>query len=142
MLLQDLGISPEHVDAIQSAPSTGGNIDAIRAAIGDRHLELDECAVVSNHYHLPRIQLDLRSIDLPISAYPAEAFPLLACETPEERAAREDGLIGRFGQGPLAERLTEEVSGIAAKLRGSYRVAPSHVGCGARNRDIQGTGIR
>lgn len=121
MLIEDLGISSERIDAVSSAPNTGGNIETIGLILRERCLEPQECAIVSNHYHLPRIQFDLRANKLLIATYPAEAFQLLNCKSPEERTARKSELIERLGSGHLAERLAEEINGIADKLIGSYR---------------------
>ncbi|MEK7639011.1 MAG: YdcF family protein [Patescibacteria group bacterium] len=115
MLIHDYGIHSDDVRFISSRPNTRGNIAAISARMGADALGSKDCAVVSNHYHLPRACLDLKAAGLSIHTYPAEAFWLLEDEN------RKNGLIRRLGGGPLAERMTEELQGIAHKLRGTYQ---------------------
>jgi hypothetical protein len=70
----DLGIDPKHVDIVQSGPNAVGNIETIRAVLRDRNLEFNECAVVSNHYHILRVQIGPQAEDLSLWVFPAEAF--------------------------------------------------------------------
>jgi hypothetical protein len=129
MLLEDCGIPSRRVDALQSAPNTGGNVNIIKARIREEGLVASECALLSNHYHLPRVQMDLRANRLALQLYPAEAFLLLKSGTPEDRKALKRQLVTGFGDGPLAERIAEEINGIADKISGVYanRAASKHV---------------
>jgi hypothetical protein len=120
MLLEDYDIPSARVDALQSPPNTGGNIDTIRNGIREKGLVTNACALLSSHYHLPRVQMDLQAANLALRVYPAEAFLLLKSETPEERKALKRQLIIRFGAGSLAERMVQEVNGIADKIGGVY----------------------
>ncbi len=115
MLVHDLGIDPNLVLSIPSASNTGGNIAAIGAKMEADTISPTDCALVSNLYHLPRAFLDLMAGNLPIPIYAVEAFWLL------EDESRKAKLIERFGGGSLAERMAEEVQGIAHKLRGTYK---------------------
>lgn len=110
MLVCDFNINPNCVLSIPSSSNTGGNINAIEVRV-----RIDtSCAVVSNFYHLPRIYLDLMARNLVISVYPSEAFWIL------EEESRKDDLIERFGGGLFAERVAQEIQGIAHKLCGTY----------------------
>ena len=118
MLIRDFDIAAERMEAIQSGPSTRGNIETIGAVLADRDHPEIECAVISNHYHLPRVQFEMHVIGLTLPVFPAEAFWLLAGGPPAKRGDRKRELIAGFGNGPLAERMVEEINGIADKLRG------------------------
>lgn len=115
MLVHDFGISPDRVFSIASNSNTGGNIVAIVERMNGKALSWKECAVVSNFYHIPRASLDLAAAKLELPLYPAEAFWFL------ENEDRKLELITRLGGGSLAERIAEEVQGIADKLRGTYK---------------------
>lgn len=115
MLLRDYDIPPDRVSSFASNSNTGGNIAVIGAQMKQSALGWGDCAVVSNLYHLPRAFLDLTAGNLPVPIYAAEAFWLL------EDERRKNDLIERLGGGALAERITEEVQGIAHKLRGTYK---------------------
>jgi hypothetical protein len=115
MLLHDYGIPSDRVTSFVSNSNTGGHIAIIGKRMEQSALGWGDCAVVSNHYHLPRAFLDLAAGNLPIPIYPAEAFWLL------EDERRKNDLIERLGGGALAERVAEEVQGIAHKLRGTYK---------------------
>lgn len=115
MLVRDLGVDFGKVSSVPSVSNTGGNIAAIKSVINGRGLVFSDCAVVSNLYHLPRTFLDLVTANLPIPIYPAEAFWLL------EDGSRKQHLIESFGGGPLAERIAEELQGIANKISGIYK---------------------
>ncbi|MEK7124370.1 MAG: hypothetical protein AAB877_01625 [Patescibacteria group bacterium] len=120
MLTKDLNVEPACVSHVISEPNTGGNIAVIsHRIISDDNLSIYNYAVVSNHYHIPRIKMDLRAGGLPlVPIYPAEAFLLVDQEKSEENKQE---LIIRFGRGPLAERMVEEIQGIAHKLAGTYQ---------------------
>ena len=70
---------------------------------------------MSNHYHLPRISIDLANAKLRSLALAAEAFILL------EDPPRKDELIRRLGGNAYAERVVEEIQGIAHKIQGTYK---------------------
>lgn len=108
MLILDQGINPKAVEVIPSSSNTGGNIAIIRSRGKGRF------AVVSNHYHLPRAALDMSSAGMTAPLLPAEAFWLL------EDRSRKRQIIERFGSGPFAERVAEEIQGIADKIAGTY----------------------
>lgn len=109
MLEKDFGIAPDRLGYVASNSNTGGNVAAIKKAIGTKR-----SVVVSNHYHLPRASTDLAAAGLREPPQPAEAFILL-----EDRTLKET-LVERLGGGPLAERMVEEIQGMADKLQGTY----------------------
>lgn len=109
MLIQDYGIPEWKVGSSFSLGNTVGNIEAIRQTVGKR-----QSVVVSNHYHLPRAALDLYAVGLQFPLYAAEAFWLL------EDESRKNTLIQRLGGNAYAERVAEEIQGIAHKLAGAY----------------------
>lgn len=115
MLVEDYGIDQTRIFYIKSDPNTAGNIGAIKSKMTDNGLVPSECAVVSNHYHVPRAWLDLHFGDLRLPMYPAEAFLLVA----DSDCAGE--MIARFGGGPLAERVVQEIRGVADKIKGTYK---------------------
>ena len=115
MLIGDFNIAPDRVLSFPSRSNTGGNIAIIKSVMTDRGLAGADCALISNHYHIPRALLDLYAAGINMRAYPAESFLLL------EDAARKNDLIERLGGGPLAERCAEEIQGIADKIRGTYK---------------------
>lgn len=108
MLIHDFGIDPALIEAIPSASNTGGNITIVR-----EHGK-GSFAVTSNLYHLPRAAMDMQAAGITAPMIATEAFWLL------EDRSRKNLLIERLGGGPLAERMTEEVQGIADKLSGTY----------------------
>ena len=115
MLVHDFEIAPDRVLSFSSKSNTDGNIAIIKAVMAEFVVEeTANFGVISNLYHLPRARLDLDAGGLILSTYAAEAFWLL------EQDDRKDLLVERFGGGPLAERIAEEVQGIADKIRGSY----------------------
>lgn len=116
MLIHDCGISPDVVASISSKANTTGNVDAMAEWMREGNLSIRECAVVSNHYHLPRASVDLVAADLPIPLYAAEAFWLI--DGPD---ARLNELIERLDGGRMAERMASEIKGIADKVIGSYK---------------------
>lgn len=111
MLIDDHKIAVDRIEHVRSNSNTGGNVIEIKKRIGF----FTRSAVVSNHYHLPRAALDLKHARVRLPLYPAEAFLLL-----ENHLWKHD-LIMRFGGNALAERMTEEIQGIADKIRGTYR---------------------
>lgn len=115
MLVHDFGINPDNVASVASNSNTGGNIIAIASRIKADVLDWGDCAVVTSHYHVPRAHLDLVAANLPIPIYAAEAFWLL------ENESRKNELIERLGGGPLAERISEELQGVAHKLNATYK---------------------
>ena len=70
---------------------------------------------MTNHYHLPRASMDMAAKRIPVQGFAAEA--LLLVENPN----RKNDLIQSLGEGPLAERVVEEIAGIADKIRGTYQ---------------------
>jgi hypothetical protein len=124
ILLRDLGVDAERVEALHSEPSTSGNVAAVKRIVEERSLRSNDCAVVSSHYHLPRVHMDLWANDLLVPIFSAEAFSLLAREDPKERLIYKDQMIRRFGQGALAQRMVDEIGGIADKMRGIYGDLP------------------
>ncbi|NBV76651.1 hypothetical protein EBR66_00575 [bacterium] len=112
MLVHDHEISPSKLSAVASNSNTGGNIAIIR---DQQALEPRDAFVVTNHYHLPRAAMDISAAGLMLPLFSAESFLLLA-----EKWSKEQ-LIDAFGQGTLAERVAEEIQGIADKLRGTYK---------------------
>jgi len=108
MLIHDHGVLPDKVEAIPSASNTGGNIAIIKKRGRGRF------AVVSNHYHLPRAAMDMTAAGITAPLIPAESFWLL------EDRSHKDMLIDLLDGGPLAQRVAEEIQGIADKLGGTY----------------------
>jgi hypothetical protein len=121
MLVDDHGVAPDRVEALASEPHTIGNAQAIKAALDEQGLAAHECALITSAYHLHRVHLDLLGVGLSLPLFPAEAFWLLKGATKEERAGRRANLVADFGHGPLAERLADELNGVAAKLEGTYQ---------------------
>lgn len=115
MLIHDFDVNPDQVFSVASNSNTGGNIAAIEAWIKEKMLKMNDCAIVSNHYHLPRVIIDLFLKGLIIPTYSAEAFSLVQDE------ACKNSLICNLGSGGLAERMVEEMQGIAHKLKGTYK---------------------
>ncbi len=113
MLIHDHGIDPDRVEARASASNTGGNI-AIMQQMSRDDPELDGM-IVTSHYHLPRASLDIAAAGLLTPLFSAESFWLL------EDRNRKQAIITMLGGGPLAERMTEEIQGIADKIQGSYK---------------------
>jgi hypothetical protein len=124
ILLRDLGVDAERIEAMHSEPNTSGNVAAIKRIVEERSLQSNDCAVVSSHYHLPRVHMDLWANGLLMPIFSAEAFSLLAREDPKERLIYKDQMIRRFGQGALAQRMVDEIGGIADKMRGIYGDRP------------------
>lgn len=114
MLVQDFWADPKRVEIVECPPNTLGNIQAI-SKLTESNFALGECGIVTSFYHIPRVSLDLVAADLPIPIYPAEAFLLV------ENEDRKSEIIRELGDGPLAERVGEELQGIADKLCGSYK---------------------
>jgi hypothetical protein len=114
MLVTDYGIEPDRVEAFPSNSNTGGNLDIIKGIVERHGLSSDDYIVTSNHYHLPRIVMDLLTKGLAPNVLPAEAFWLL-------EAGRKDDLLRHLQGDRLAERVAEEIQGAADKMRGVYK---------------------
>lgn len=71
--------------------------------------------VVTSFYHVPRTQAQLQVKGLILPVYPAEAFTLA------ERPSYKAELIAEFGGGELADRMVNEIQGIADLLMGRYK---------------------
>lgn len=113
MLLYDFGISEGLLDFAPSNSNTGGNLAAMNACL--KQTKPNENCLVSSFYHLPRIQHDLFLDRKLIPCFPAEVFILL------EDESRKSLLISLLGGGLLAERIAEEIQGIAHKIKGIYQ---------------------
>lgn len=114
MLIHDCGIDPSRVEAFSSRSNTGGNIAIFRSVIEGGHIGPSHCGLVTNHYHLPRASMDLVVNDLRMPLFAAEALILVG------RPDCKDLIVHNLGGGPLAERIGEELAGIADKIRGTY----------------------
>jgi uncharacterized SAM-binding protein YcdF (DUF218 family) len=114
MLVADAGVDPDRVLSIPSSSNTGGNIAIIKELVGAEKLAFEDVAVVTSHYHALRAVLMMAAGGLPLPVYPAEAFALL------EDTVTKEWLVAQFGGGPLAERMGEEIQGIADLIRGTY----------------------
>lgn len=125
MLVHDYGIDPQRIQSFASKSNTLGNVGIIRDFIAEHTQTLDECGLLTNLYHLPRAHMDVVAHDVPLRLFAAEALYLL------EEPDRKNDLVRRLGEGPMAERMAEEIAGIADKIRGSYQsktdVAPVSV---------------
>jgi len=115
MLVADLGVDSERVLSVPSNSNTGGNIAAIKGLMGAEKLAFNQVAVVTSHYHAPRAALMMAKDGLALPVYPAEAFPLL-----EGMITKDELVHGYLFGGVLAERLGEEIQGIADLIRGTY----------------------
>ncbi len=111
ILIQDFDIDPSMVDAIPSTSNTGGNLAAIQQHLPSKWMI--PYLVVTSFYHLPRVQCDL--VDPMAICYPAEAFSLYA------NPGLKSDMIENLDEGELAERIVEEIQGIAHKMRGTYQ---------------------
>ncbi len=115
MLIYDFGIDEQRVQAYPSRSNTGGNVEIIKRVLEERRLAPEDCGLSTNLYHLPRAHMDLMANGLSaLPMYAAEAFWLL--EDPD----RKDDLPHFLGEGPLADRVTGEIQGVADKIRGTY----------------------
>ena len=115
MLVKDCGIDESLVTSFASNSNTGGNITIIKREVEERGLTPGQVAVVTSYYHAPRAAVMMAKDGLVLPVYPAEALVLLeGIVTKEELANR------HFGGGSLAERLAEEIQGVAALIRGNY----------------------
>jgi len=115
MLIADCKIDPNLVTSIPSASNTGGNFTIIKREFEASGFAPDEVMVVTSHYHVPRAVQMMAKEGLVLPVISAEALVLL------EGVITKEGLVNRyFGGGPLAERLGEEIQGIADLLRGTY----------------------
>lgn len=115
MLVSDFGINPELVDFRASNSNTGGNITIIKREFEASGLAPGAVVVVTSHYHVPRAAQMMAKEGLVLPVISAEAFVLL------EGIVTKEELVNRhFGGGPLAERLGEEIQGMADLIRGTY----------------------
>lgn len=71
--------------------------------------------VVTSYYHAPRTQAQLFWKEVLLPVYPAEAFILAEC------VGYKEPLIEEFGGGPFANRVCNEISGVADLLMGRYK---------------------
>lgn len=114
MLVNDCGIREELVGSFASNSNTGGNITIIKRELEASGLTPDD-VVVTSHYHVPRAAQMMAKEGLVLPVISAEAFVLL------EGIVTKEELVNRhFGGGPLAERLGEEIQGMADLIRGTY----------------------
>lgn len=111
MLEKDFGIPRDQLSFLVSRSNTGGNVEMIRNEVAGR----SNPVTISSHYHLARAAFDFAEKNLPSTLLAAESFVLI-----ENRDLKEV-LVERFGGGPLAERILEEVQGMADKLLGTYK---------------------
>ena len=109
MLEKDFGIPAERLGHFASRSNTIGNIKAIKREVGNKR-----SVVVTNHYHIPRTDMDLEAEGLTLRCRSAEAFLLLDGRVSEALLAE------RLGGGPLANRMVSEIRGMTAKIRGDY----------------------
>lgn len=109
MLEHDFGIPAERLGFFASRSNTLGNIEAIKRQVGNKR-----SVVVTNHYHIPRTDMDLEAAGLNLRCRSAEAFLLL-----DERVSKEV-LAERLGSGPLADRMVIEINGMMEKIRGTF----------------------
>ena len=109
MLEHDFGIPAERLGFFASRSNTLGNIEAIKRQVGNKR-----SVVVTNHYHIPRTDMDLEAAGLNLRCRSAEAFLLL-----DERVSKEV-LVERLGSGPLADRMVIEINGMMEKIRGTF----------------------
>lgn len=115
MLIGDYDIDPRRIQTFASKSNTLGNVGIIRDFMQRNERSLGDCGIMTNLYHLPRAHMDLDAHGIPLRLFAAEALWLI--EHPDGK----NDLVHRFGEGPMAERMVEEVAGIADKLRGSYQ---------------------
>jgi hypothetical protein len=115
MLIHDYGIDARRVKSFASKSNTLGNVGIIREFIRENGRSLEECGLMTNLYHLPRAHMDIVAHDVPLQLFAAESLYLI------EQPDRKNDLVRRLGEGPMAERMAEEIAGIADKIRGSYQ---------------------
>ncbi len=124
-LQHQYGVPADKLEWRLSKPNTQGN-----AAVIERILSADEVQgahlVSSNHYHLPRAMMNIQDAGLEgVGCIPAEAYLLAVTERGSEGCERvKKELLGRFGPGPLSERVIAELTGVADALNGCY----AHIG--------------
>lgn len=123
MLIKGYEIDASRVDAVPSKSNTLGNVGIIR----DRSTSSGDI-VVTNLYHIPRAAMDIAANGLSLQMIAAEAFTLLEAKRQAKERSDQDFfeikknmLIDSLGGGPLAERMAEELQGIADKLDGTYQ---------------------
>ncbi len=114
MLINDYGIQPSRIRTLPSESSTWDNLTVLEKIYRASDMKQEQCAVVTNHYHIPRVQIDLLNLGMPLLTIPAEVFILL--EKPERR----EKLYNELGGCSLADRVIQELSGIADKIAGQY----------------------
>ena len=114
MLIHDYCVDASRVQAFASKSNTLGNVGIIRDFIKANGRSVDECGLITNLYHLPRAHMDVIAHDVPLRLFAAESLYLI------ERPDTKNELVHRLGEGPMAERMAEEIAGIADKIRGSY----------------------
>lgn len=115
ILIHDYGIDSARIQSFASKSNTLGNVGIIRDFIAGNERSLDKCGLMTNLYHLPRAHMDVVAHDMPLRLFAAESLYLI------EQPDRKNDLVRRLGEGPMAERMAEEISGIADKIRGWYR---------------------
>lgn len=127
MLIRDLDVYHSRVEWKSSVGHTAGNVEVITKVIEERRLVSGAYAVMSNHYHVPRIILDFALAGIPMPVISAEAVWLAASISDDQFARRKQLLLRKFGNGEFVERVVEEIQGIAHKIRGQYKsVAHDH----------------
>jgi len=109
MLEYDFDIPRERLGHFASRSNTIGNVEAIKKQVGKK-----EGLVVTNHYHIPRAHRMLWKAGVRVPLLPAEAFILLADRS------RKESIYKRLGEGPLADRMVEEIQGIADDIIDAY----------------------
>lgn len=120
-LASEYGVDKSRLDWRYSEGNTGGNASTIRQLV-DKFAPSHDVIISTNHYHLPRAQMDIHAAGVSgIPAVPAEAY-WLAEKTNANGLGTEgsDKLIQDFGGGPLATRTVAEIKGIADKINRRY----------------------
>lgn len=112
MLIHDLDADPKRISVLQSEWATSGNAKAIANYLVK---PTGKCAIVSNHFHLPRASILLATAGVQLPLYPAEIFLLV------ENTNRKQEIVERLGGSPLAERVGNELEGVAHILLGTYK---------------------
>jgi hypothetical protein len=119
MLAHDHGVDARRLGHRVCAGHTGGNVEAIRAILDSGEAVPSSCCIVSSHYHLPRVAMDLHAAGLGwLPIWPAEAIWLAASGC---TSCSISALAHALGGGPLAQRSVAEIKGIADKILGRYQ---------------------
>ena len=113
MLIHDFNINPEQVGYLVSTGNTAGNITAIKKYV--KKNKISKYFIVSNFYHLPRINAELILRKSPTITLPAESFWLL------DKSNSVKKLATLLGNGSLAQRIVKESQGIIQKISRTYK---------------------